>query len=480
MKDVPTLQPQKVIVWKTNFFFFYNIHFIFSDDDDDATISQINVLSNSSRFYRRFNYEGREIRVQISAPPTGVNPWSYRLHRNNNESEFFRQGPEGLSFRSIDSFNEEDLWDVIYRVVQSNTDFSINETLIVSVALVRPPVGRGKSSNKLIHENVRKQSILQIHNADGLCFPRSLVAAIAHCLRGQDRSGGYHDYWKIIRDSTGLEQRERAEELVRDANVVIPPNGCGLPEIRQFQAHLARDQVAIVVYNFQSFGRGGRPLFDGTNYVQNAFGDVKFTLRILFYENLRHYRPILNLIAASGCRGYCIPCNEGYNDYQAHRCRYRCPKCMQQPRCDETNDRTSCRDCSREFYSPRCLNNHLTPQSYNRNNSVCQKVRMCKRCFMTFSVGDGKKQGQHVCGLSYCNICKKKRPFDHFCYMPPVTERPKRNDGTEFLFVFFDLETMQSRNFETDNTAKIHEVNLCIAQLVCHFYQDQIDMEENC
>lgn len=465
---------------------------------EEVSASNIEIISNTSRFYRRFHLEGRNIALRIQPPPVDQDPMAWLQTALNSifhlvtadrdptdyigitlHSEFFRQGPVGLSFRPISNFSIEDLWHIVYSVIQSNTDFTINETLVVSAALVTLPAGSGKQSNILTHENVKKRSILQINNSDSLCLPRSLVTAVAHALRGQDRAGAFHDYWETIRCSRSVEQRERAQELVRDARVTMPENGCGLFEIQRFQNHLALDRIAIVVYNFQTFGRGGRPLFDGTDYVRNSFGNVQFTLNIMYYENARHYRPILNLVAASGCRKYCVPCNQGYNNYQGHRCTYKCPKCMQQPRCDETDNLMSCRKCARVFSGPECFRKHLTPGSYNKNSSVCQKVQMCKKCYMNVIIQGGKK-GKHVCGVSYCNVCRKNRTFGHFCFMPPIVENLRFSDARDFLFVFFDFETIQSKSFETNEDVKLHEPNLCVAQQVCRNCLDQSEISEDC
>lgn len=165
---------------------------------------------------------------------------------------------------------------------------------------------RKKSKYQLMHENVKKQFILQIKNTDNLCFPSSMLTTTAHALKGHRLSEAYDDYSEKIQCLKNTEQCQRAEELARDARVVISPNGCGSTEIQRFQAHSTRNQVVIVVWNFTPFGRGGRLLFVGTNFVQNAFGNRKFPLRILFFENLRHIRPRLNLIVAVVCRGYHI------------------------------------------------------------------------------------------------------------------------------------------------------------------------------
>ena len=130
---------------------------------------------------------------------------------------------------------------------------------------------------------------------------------MAHNVRGQEREGKKHDYWVKISRQNRREEKCEAIKLVNDAGVIIPQNGCGLPEIHK--EFFAPKKVAIVVYNFQTFGRGGAPLYDGTQFVKNSGYEIILSLRIIFMETARHYRPILNLTVASGSRGYSKECN---------------------------------------------------------------------------------------------------------------------------------------------------------------------------
>lgn len=102
-------------------------------------------------------------------------------------------------------------------------------------------------------------------------------------------------------------QRELAQQLTRNAGVAIPEEGCGIREIELFQHYFVRDNIAIVVYNFNTFGRGEKPLYDGTAILASLGREPSLRLNIMYYERSRHYNPILNLKA--GCRNYCEPCN---------------------------------------------------------------------------------------------------------------------------------------------------------------------------
>ncbi|XP_032676810.1 uncharacterized protein LOC116846712 [Odontomachus brunneus] len=65
-----------------------------------------------------------------------------------------------------------------------------------------------------------------------------------------------------VKDSVA-KGRRLAEELTKNAGIVIPEEGYGILEIERFQQLLSLENIAIVVYNFKSFGRGVSPLYDG-------------------------------------------------------------------------------------------------------------------------------------------------------------------------------------------------------------------------
>ena len=92
-----------------------------------------------------------------------------------------------LSYRPVREFTFLELWDLIYKVTQSNTDFNINDPIVSNTSIVRPLIG-GVRRN-LTHEYVFKRSLLNISNSDNLCFPCSLGVALVYSVRGNVRSG---------------------------------------------------------------------------------------------------------------------------------------------------------------------------------------------------------------------------------------------------------------------------------------------------
>ena len=103
-------------------------------------------------------------------------------------------------------------------------------------------------------------------------------------MRGQALSGFLHETWNKVRRQKGALQKSLAEKLVRHLRIAIPQTGCSLNEIYEFQMYFARKGVAIVVYKFKELGTGAPPFFDGTDITARVYGNVKYTLRILFYE----------------------------------------------------------------------------------------------------------------------------------------------------------------------------------------------------
>ena len=317
------------------------------DNQTGSGSAYIHVESEKKKFYKRFQTEGVEYALKIKDLPSNenVNDWLQgavsdicRLlveDRDPNDfiglsmsSQHFKK-PIWMSFRPISQFDKEEMWELLDRVIQSNESFQIDDTLKLSVAFIQIPRGSGRVM--LTHEDVNKKSILRISNRDNLCFPRSVVTGLAYAARGQARLGELHDYWEKIRKPASSLQTSQARILISEANVVIPESGCGIVEIQIIQKHLARFGVALIVYLFSTFGRSGDPYFDGSVEIANLGLSISYTVHIMYFEESRHYRPILNLTGASGTPRYCELCNKGYS--ARHKCVKKCSKCLYSPPC---------------------------------------------------------------------------------------------------------------------------------------------------
>ena len=465
----------------------------------------IHIHRESVRHFRRFSTTGREALITLVQPPPNANitEWLehamhalYRYVCENTEpddfigvsitSDCFRQGPMWISFRLVRDLHVSDIADVFASIAQSNEAFEIDETLRINVHTVSMPRGSGRV--ELTSESVFKRSILSIRNGDNLCMPRSLVCAHTYAIRGDVRTGQLQTAWNKIRQCNGKLQREKALQLCHAARVVIPETGCGIAEIKLFQEYYACLDVAIIVYSFQGFARGDKPIFDGTDFVNGVGNNVRFTLRIMYYESSRHYQPILNLIAAAGSRGYCIPCNKKVTNQQNHKCPSKCRSCLQSPPCerDQPARHVMCSTCNRSFFDQTCLTNHLKRASFDKNRTVCESLRVCERCCRTVRASDNSSSSPHDCDTIFCKICKLKQPIGHLCFMQPlVSKRQQTLVGTSTakkhtLYLFYDFETQQSENVSGDADTHLHIVNLCVVQQVCDACLDIADISIPC
>ncbi|KAL6446793.1 hypothetical protein ACFW04_001313 [Cataglyphis niger] len=292
--------------------------------------------------------------------------------------------------------------------------------------------------------------------------------------------GKLHEKWNNIRHPHSSLQRELAIQLVRNAGVTITKEGCGIAEIERFQRYLAVDNIAIVVYNFATFARGAKPMYDGIATLASLEREPALRLNVMYYERLRHYNPIVNLNAAAGCRNYCEPCNIGYrNDKTGHRCPSKCPRCFILPSCKQSDaEIIKCNACKRAFFGKVCFERHRSVKSYDGKSfaSICNVIRFCDGCgrIVKFSM-------KHECGVSYCRLCQSPKPENHLCYMQPF--RHNDDSSNELLttstsatvpskkervaFVFYDFETK-------------HIPTLCIAQQICEACVKENNLSVQC
>ncbi|XP_036150650.1 uncharacterized protein LOC118648443, partial [Monomorium pharaonis] len=469
------------------------------DSDEVGEPTSFNILRENRRYFQRFDTHGHEITFVVRQPPEGFNPlrWLDKvfaevhvyLTNSSNPDDYIgvtftadtlTHGPVWLSYRYVRDFRNIDLWELVSRVAQSASDFHINDSCTLTTCIIRRV--NGGSRRKLTLDNVAKRSILSITNSDNLCLPRSLVAARAYVERGEIRSGELHKHWMSIRLSRGRLQKEKALELVRNAKVNIPDNGCTIEELEQFQKYLAEFGIAIVLYEVETLGYGGETLYDGTRYVMNIFNSITHTLRLLYYRRIHHFEPILNLRAAVGSRGFCIACNIAYTRISDHKCLQKCNRCMGQPPCiTAVNPHIKCNSCKRSFYNNNCFQRHLKPITLDNKKrkdkkSVCDTLKICNICSRFISTD--KKQ-KHDCNITYCKICKDFYPINHLCYIQPIKQT--KNNQSKIVFLFYDFETQQNMRVKGDDKTFVHVPSLCVVQQACSYcLNDNSDMSKIC
>ena len=338
------------------------------------------ILAVGRRYFPRFNASARETQFRILPPEPGYDhlPWLEGAVRDvlTHLTDSCRghdyvgitlrvpslQTPAWLSFRQAREISFDDVWGLFNSILQSAREFQIESGMCeMSTCVVSGVEGSGRVA--LTHETISKKSILTINNTDNLCLPRSLVAARAHAERGDLRSGEFNKNWRRISDGRRDTQRSAALELVHRSGVKIPARGCGLRETHQFQKSLANEGIAIVVYEFLTFGKRIAALYDGHQSVISATSAIKHTLYILYYQQSNHYQTILNLTAALGSRGFCTLCNVTYTLAIEHRCSRQCPRCKSAECAGDEENIRYCRDCNGRFFENACLAQHKKPNS---------------------------------------------------------------------------------------------------------------------
>ena len=140
------------------------------------------------------------------------------------------QTPIAIPFLPLEKLTTEKVLSHVEKVIQSNEEFRLNDTVTIDIIHVEMPQGSGKSRVKRDIVNIReylkkKGSIVPINNKDGFCLARALAVGIAKI----EKDPRYNQ----IQRSTRHIQLERALDLHQAANVPLRP--CGLNEVNLFQ-----------------------------------------------------------------------------------------------------------------------------------------------------------------------------------------------------------------------------------------------------
>ena len=127
--------------------------------------------------------------------------------------------PISLPFMPVLQLTPEHVFSQIERVIQSNQDFRLNDTVVVDIVHVEAPQDSGRKRTILdIGEFLhKKRSIITIGNNDDLCLARALVVAIAKIEKDPR--------YKSLANSRKTVQERKARELNELANVPLGPCG---------------------------------------------------------------------------------------------------------------------------------------------------------------------------------------------------------------------------------------------------------------
>ena len=333
--------------------------------------------------------------------------------------------PISIPFIPLAQLTTERVFSQIERVIQSNRDFRLNDTVTVDIIRVEEPQGGGRKRTTLnIREYLKeKGSVITINNNDNLCLARALVVAVARI----ENDPKYHQ----IRNSKGHIQLQRALDLHRAANVPLGP--CGLDEVDLFQKYLTDYEITILSGDHD----------DSIIYPPEP-GDKQ---PIYLYLHDKHFDVITKMPGFLSTSYFCHQCRKTYCKTTDHLCEAMCKSCRSFDCVLE--EWIECNECNRKFKSRACYAHHKEPLPGGR--SVCQTIRKCEKCGKVTDVR--KMKNGHICGkkCKTCGIILKEEDDEHKCYIQKL-EQPEESQYNHLLF--FDFEATQEHG--------IHHPNLCV------------------
>ena len=338
--------------------------------------------------------------------------------------------PISIPFMPLAQLTTERVFSQIERVIQSNRDFRLNDTVTVDIIHVEEPQGgtsNGKSKRTTldIREYLKKKrSIITIKNTDNLCLGRALAVAVARIENDPK--------YDQIRNSKGRIQLQRALDLHRAANV--PLDLCGLAEVEMFQKYLTNYEITVVSGDHD----------DSIIYPPEP-GDKQ---PIYLYYHNKHFDVITKMPGFLSVCYFCHKCRKTYCKTTDHMCPAMCKSCRSFDCVFE--QWIDCDECNRKFKSRTCYGRHKEPLPGGR--SVCETIRKCEKCGKVTDVRKMKPNG-HICGrkCKTCGIILKKGDEEHQCYIQKL-EQPEEEQYNHLLF--FDFEATQEHG--------VHEPNLCV------------------
>ena len=346
--------------------------------------------------------------------------------------------PISLPFMSVERLTAERVYSEMERVIQSNQEFRLNDTVIIDINHVESPVGsRGKGKKRTTY-NIddyldEKNSVVRIKNKDDLCLARALVVARAK----EDNDPRYNH----IRRSERPLQREKAFDLHEAANVPLGP--CGLNEVALFQQYLTDYQIVIisgdhnnsVIYPSQSAGTDEKP-------------------HLTLYLHGNHYDVINSVPGFLGRSYFCFRCYKAYDHTTDHLCTNMCRSCRGFG-CNFENDGIACTECKRLFKSQSCYNRHKNEPINGGGRTVCQAIRECEKCGKSMDIRK-IKDGGHICGRKCrtCGVVVTREDTDHKCYIQPLEQD---EDSSYNHLLFFDFEATQEHGIHRPNLCVVHD-----------------------
>ena len=388
-------------------------------------LDEVDLLESRNRAYDIFN----NLIEDVTADMNPNDQVRFMLHSDQ------LQTPIAIPFCSLRELTTEKVLSHVEKVVQSNEEFRLNNTVNIDIIRVEMPQGSGRSKVKRNIVDIReylkkKKSVIPINNKDNLCLARALVVSIA-------RIENDPQYRRITTPNSTV-QRERAFDLHEAANVPLGP--CGLDEVELFQQHLVNYQIIVVSGDHDS----------SIIYPREPPANPNPEKSIYLFYHANHFDVIRSLPAFLNKSYFCHRCHKPYDHTTDHLCKGMCRSCRGFD-CHLQGDGIVCNECNRVFKNQACYDRHKQPIN-GGGRSGCVAIRKCPKCGNAMDVRRRGENG-HMCG-NRCDLCKVKyqeKPTDHKCYMQ---QQEHKEESSYNHLLFFDFECTQEHG--------IHQPNLCV------------------
>ena len=343
--------------------------------------------------------------------------------------------PISLPFMTVDDLTTERVFSQIERVIQSNQEFRLNDTVTIDINHVKTPEGRGKSKRTIfnIRDHLKeKKTIIRINNKDDFCLARALAVAIARIENDPK--------YKQITDSRKPLQREKALDLHVAANVPLGP--CGIDEVKLFQNYLTNYQI-IVVSGAHNNSIIYPPKPPGT--------DKKPIISLYYHDN--HFDVITKLPGFLMRNYFCQRCHKAYDHTSDHVCPTMCSSCRGF-RCVFEAKGIVCNECDRLFKNQVCYDRHKNEPIDGGGRTVCEVIRKCDKCSKVMDVR--KIKNGHICGKKCrtCGLILNQEDTDHKCY---IQQLEQEEDSSYNQLLFFDFEATQEHGTHCPNLCVVHD-----------------------
>ena len=344
--------------------------------------------------------------------------------------------PISLPFMPVERLNTERVYSQIERVIQSNQEFRLNDTVTIDINHVKSPVGSGRKKRTTYNIDDyldEKKSVVRIQNKDDLCLARALVVGIAKV----DKDPRY----KQIKKSDRPVQREKALALHQAANVPLGP--CGLNEVALFQQYLTDYQIRVISGDHSN----------SIIYPPQPLGtDEKKHLTLYFHGN--HFDTINSVPGFLNRNYFCFRCDKAYDHTTDHLCTNMC-RCCRGFGCVWENGGIVCRECKRLFKSQSCYDRHKNEPINGGGRTVCQVIRECEKCGKSMDIRHINPRG-HICGrkCQTCGVVVTREDTDHKCYIQPLEQE---EDSSYDHLLFFDFEATQEHGVHCPNLCVVHD-----------------------